>query len=238
MKLNDWILIVDDDTELTELLSAFLEKNGFEVKTEANGAKAVERIVEGQPKLVVLDIMLPDLDGLSICREVRNNYQGPILMLTALEDDVDEVTGLEIGADDYLAKPVRSRVLLARVRALLRRYDLLAKYQEEPEEKNDQYRIKVNGLLIDKVARSASLHDNTLELTTSEFELLWILAQKAGDVVTRDEISDSFKEMGYDSSTRTIDLRISHLRRKMGDDPRVPSLIKTVRGKGYQLAVQ
>ncbi|AOE49530.1 response regulator transcription factor [Kangiella sediminilitoris] len=236
MKLNDWILIVDDDTELTELLSGFLEKNGFQVKTEANGAKAVKAIVEGQPKLVILDVMLPDLDGLSICREARNNYEGPILMLTALEDDVDEVTGLEIGADDYLAKPVRSRVLLARVRALLRRYDLLAKYQDVPEDESDQYRIKVNGLTIDKVARSATLYDNTLDLTTSEFELLWILAENAGDVVTREAISESFKEMGYDSSTRTIDLRISHLRRKMGDDPKVPKLIKTVRGKGYQLA--
>lgn len=115
MKLNDWILIVDDDTELTELLTSFLEKNGFQVRTESNGAKAVSTIIEGQPKLVILDVMLPDLDGLSICREVRNDYEGPILMLTALEDDVDEVTGLEIGADDYLAKPVRSRVLLARV---------------------------------------------------------------------------------------------------------------------------
>lgn len=238
MKLNDWILIVDDDTELTELLTSFLEKNGFQVRTESNGAKAVSTIIEGQPKLVILDVMLPDLDGLSICREVRNDYEGPILMLTALEDDVDEVTGLEIGADDYLAKPVRSRVLLARVRALLRRYGLLSKYQEENEAQNDDYRIKVNGLTIDKVARSASLHDNNLDLTTSEFELLWILATNAGQVVTREEISESFKNMGYDSSTRTIDLRISHLRRKMDDDPRVPTLIKTVRGKGYQLAIQ
>lgn len=238
MKLNDWILIVDDDTELTELLTSFLEKNGFQVRTESNGAKAVSTIIEGQPKLVILDVMLPDLDGLSICREVRNDYEGPILMLTALEDDVDEVTGLEIGADDYLAKPVRSRVLLARVRALLRRYGLLSKYQEENEAQNDDYRIKVNGLTIDKVARSATLHDNNLDLTTSEFELLWILATNAGQVVTREDISESFKSMGYDSSTRTIDLRISHLRRKMDDDPRVPTLIKTVRGKGYQLAIQ
>ncbi|WP_417446701.1 response regulator [Kangiella sp.] len=238
MKLSDWILIVDDDTELTELLTRFLEKNGFQVRTETNGAKAVSTIIEGQPKLVILDVMLPDLDGLSICREVRNDYEGPILMLTALEDDVDEVTGLEIGADDYLAKPVRSRVLLARVRALLRRYGLLSKYQEESESQSDQYRVTVNGLTVDKVARSATLHGNSLDLTTSEFELLWILANNAGQVVTRDEISESFKSMGYDSSTRTIDLRISHLRRKMDDDPRVPTLIKTVRGKGYQLALQ
>ncbi|GAA4356493.1 response regulator transcription factor [Kangiella marina] len=238
MKLNDWILIVDDDTELTELLEAFLEKNGFQVKSVANGADAVQRIIEEQPKLVVLDVMLPDLDGLSVCREVRNDYHGPILMLTALEDDVDEVTGLEIGADDYLAKPVRSRVLLARVRALLRRYNLLSKYQDETEESGHDYRLQVNGLTIDKVSRSASIHDKALELTTSEFELLWILVENAGDVVTRDYISEAFKDMGYDSSTRTIDLRISHLRRKIGDDPRVPSLIKTIRGKGYQLAIQ
>lgn len=238
MKLNDWILIVDDDVELTELLAAFLEKNGFTVKSESNGVDAVTRIIEEQPKLVVLDIMLPDLDGLSVCREVRNHYEGPILMLTALEDDVDEVTGLEIGADDYLAKPVRSRVLLARVRALLRRYNLLSKYQEESESANNDYRLQVNGLMIDKVARSAMIDNAPLELTTSEFELLWILAENAGDVVTRDFISQQFKEMGYDSTTRTIDLRISHLRRKIGDDPRVPNLIKTIRGKGYQLALK
>ncbi|QSX41227.1 response regulator transcription factor [Shewanella cyperi] len=238
MDLNEFILLVDDDQELTELLSDFLGKNGFEVRTEANGAAAARRIIEERPRLVVLDVMLPELDGLSICRKVRASYPGPILMLTGLGDDIDEVAGLETGADDYIAKPVRSRVLLARIRSLLRRYELLENLKQEPAVVNTEVQLVVNGLRLDKLARSASLHGTALELTIAEFELLWLLAKHAGRTLDRDAICDHFRELGYDSTHRTIDLRVSHLRRKMGDDPREPVLIKTMRGQGYVLTVK
>ncbi|WP_341503673.1 response regulator transcription factor [Gallaecimonas sp. GXIMD4217] len=237
MNLNDWILLVDDDQELSELLSEFLTKNGFEVRTEANGARAARRIVDERPRLVVLDVMLPDLDGLSICRQVRSDYPGPILMLTGLEDDIDEVAGLETGADDYIAKPVRSRVLLARIRSLLRRYEMLASVSQQAPGNADLH-IQLKALALDKVARSATLHGRDLELTTAEFELLWLLASHPNQVQDRDGICDHFKALGYDSTPRTIDLRVSHLRRKMGDDARGSCLIKTIRGKGYVLAVE
>lgn len=235
---SNWILIVDDDAELAELLAGFLQKNGLEAKVETDGSKAVSRILKEQPRLVILDVMLPGQDGLSVCREVLNGggYKGPILMLSALEDDVDEVAGLEIGADDYLSKPVRSRVLLARVRALLRRYEISAKHLEQASSTRDALHIQVNGLNIDKVARRVSLHGKDVELTTFEFELLWFLAERAGDVVSREEISEHFNSLGYESSSRTIDLRISHLRKKLGDDPKFPKIIITIRGKGYLLA--
>ncbi|QYJ75840.1 response regulator transcription factor [Shewanella sp. FJAT-52076] len=236
MDLNEFILLVDDDQELTELLSDFLTKNGFEVRTESNGLNAARRIIEERPRLVVLDVMLPDMDGLSICRKVRSQYAGPILMLTGLGDDIDEVAGLETGADDYIAKPVRSRVLLARIRSLLRRSELQdTQLQEAPAA--SESRLVVNGLILDKLERTATLHGSNLELTLAEFELLWLLTRHAGRILDRDAICDHFKEIGYDSTPRTIDLRVSHLRRKMGDDPREPALIKTMRGQGYVLTL-
>ncbi|SHE94372.1 two-component system, OmpR family, response regulator RstA [Microbulbifer donghaiensis] len=235
---SNWILIVDDDRELAELLASFLQKNGLEAKIETDGARATDRILEEQPRLVILDVMLPGQDGLSICRQVLSGgaYRGPILMLSALEDDVDEVAGLEVGADDYLTKPVRSRVLLARIRALLRRHEAQTERPGPAQPAGDALYKSVNGLQIDRVARRVTLNGDEIELTTFEFELLWMLALRAGDVLTREEISEHFTGLGYDSTPRTIDLRISHLRKKLGDDPKLPRIIITVRGKGYQLA--
>ncbi|MCE9851160.1 response regulator transcription factor [Shewanella chilikensis] len=237
MDLSEFILLVDDDQELTELLSGFLTKNGFEVRTEANGVNAARRIIDERPRLVVLDVMLPEMDGLSICREVRSRYSGPILMLTGLGDDIDEVAGLETGADDYIAKPVRSRVLLARIRSLLRRSERQESQVQEPRVNQSETHLAVNGLRLDKLERVASLNNQELELTLAEFELLWLLSKHAGRTLARDAICEYFKELGYDSTPRTIDLRISHLRRKMDDDPKEPSLIKTIRGQGYVLTL-
>ncbi|MFC6978736.1 response regulator [Microbulbifer taiwanensis] len=221
---SNWILIVDDDRELAELLADFLQKNGLEAKIETDGARATSRILEEQPRLVILDVMLPGQDGLSICRQVLSGgaYKGPILMLSALEDDVDEVAGLEVGADDYLTKPVRSRVLLARVRALLRRHEAQPKGPVPTQAAGDAAQISVNGLQIDRVARRVALRDEEIELTTFEFELLWMLAERAGNVLTREEIAKHFTGLGYDSTPRTIDLRISHLRKKWGTTPGSP----------------
>ncbi|MCE9678618.1 response regulator transcription factor [Shewanella sp. AS1] len=241
MKQSNWILIVDDDADLAHLVADFLEMNGYKTKIEHNGTKAVESIIIEQPMLVILDVMLPDMDGLSICRAVRHghpgiegNYSGPILMLTALNNDIDEVAGLETGADDYLAKPVRSRVLLARVRALLRR-----KTESQTEDKlsktnsKDDSAIEFDGLSIDKKYQRIQQHGQDIELTTAEFELLWLLASKPGEICDRDSISDYFNNLGYESSHRTIDLRVSRIRRKLGDDPNHATRIKTIHGKGY-----
>ncbi|GJM10050.1 MAG: DNA-binding response regulator [Lysobacteraceae bacterium] len=229
---KDRILVIDDDEDLTEMIRDFLLSSGFEVQTVANGNEAVERIVSDQPNLVVLDLMLPGIDGLSVCRQVRPSYSGPILMLTALADDIDEVTGLEVGADDYLAKPVRPRVLLARIRALLRRVEQtpVAAVEDAPLRT-----LQIGALAIDRGAREVRMADRLVDLTAAEFELLWLLASQAGHVVSREHLHDQTLHTVYDGLDRTIDLRVSRLRRKIGDDPRQPSVIKTVRGRGYLL---
>lgn len=225
----DRILLVDDDTQLTLLVSKFLIDNGFEVQSVADGCQAIEIIKSQPPRLVVLDVMLPGADGLSVCRAIREDYSGPVLMLTALADDIDEVAGLELGADDYLAKPVRPRVLLARIRALLRRAETAS-----PE--HDERQIAVDQLDINRSTREVTFDGRPVDLTSSEFELLWLLACSRGEVVSRDTLHQRILRTPFDGLDRTIDLRISRLRRKLGDDPRCPTLIKTVRGRGYLLA--
>ena len=227
--LNDHILIVDDDEDLVEMIRSFLTSNGFTVKVIGDGKTAVDMILAAPPRLILLDLMLPGIDGLSICRQVRQQYAGPILMMTALADDIDEVTGLEIGADDYLAKPVRPRVLLARIRALLRR--------TEPDTGNHvtTRSIEVGQLRIDRSTREVKNNGVQINLTAAEFELLWLLALEQGHVVSREQLHDNTQHTAYDGLDRTIDLRISRLRRKIGDDPKQPEIIKTIRGRGYLL---
>lgn len=224
------ILLVDDDEKLTGLIGDFLRENGFRVETELRGDRAIERIRKEQPRLVILDIMLPGADGLAVCRSVRPHYAGPILMLTALDDDIDEVAALELGADDYLGKPVKPRLLLAHVRALLRRYDeeeAPVKEQPKPEP------LRFGPLELDPLSRQARLRDDSVDLTTAEFDVLWHLACHAGTILTRDELYRSIYHLDYDGMDRSLDLRISRLRKKLGDDPKSPRLIKTVRGNGY-----
>lgn len=222
------ILIVEDDQRLAELTREYLASNGFGVRIEADGARAVKRIVEEQPDLVVLDLMLPGLDGLAVCREVRGRYDGPILMLTARADDMDQVLGLEMGADDYVCKPIRPRVLLARVRALLRR--------REPGEAPvdlDSKRLSFGPLTVDNALREAWLRGESIELTSAEFDLLWLLVSNPGRTLSREEIFGELRGIEYDGQDRSIDVRISRIRPKIGDDPEHPRLIKTIRGKGY-----
>jgi len=175
--------------------------------------------------------MLPGEDGLGVCRRVRPEYTGPILMLTARTDDMDQVVGLEMGADDYVSKPVRPRVLLARVRALLRR----ATGGEELVEVagDDESRIQFGDLVIDNAMREAWLRDESIDLTSAEFDLLWLLASNAGRVLTREEIFTALRGIEYDGQDRSIDVRVSRIRPKVGDDPMHPRRIKTVRSKGY-----
>ncbi len=222
------ILIVEDDQRLAELTQDYLESNGLAVSIESHGGKAVERVLAERPDLVVLDLMLPGEDGLSICKRLRPDYDGPILMLTARTDDMDQVQGLEMGADDYVCKPVRPRVLLARIRALLRR--------SEPAEAVPVAagkRLTFGKLVIDNAMREAWLDEQTIELTSAEFDLLWLLAANAGRILSREEIFNSLRGIEYDGQDRSIDVRISRIRPKIGDDPMHPRLIKTVRSKGY-----
>ncbi|GGX94521.1 DNA-binding response regulator [Litchfieldella qijiaojingensis] len=222
----DHVLIIEDDERLAGLTRDYLEANGFRVTVEADGARGVERIVELQPDLVILDLMLPGEDGLSICRRARPDYAGPILMLTARTDDMDQVLGLEMGADDYVPKPVQPRVLLARMRALMRR-------SEAGDTSSGEARLTFNNLEIDSATREAWLGGERIDLTSAEFDLLWLLASHAGRVLTREEIFSQLRGIKYDGQDRSIDVRVSRIRPKIGDDPNQPHRIKTVRSKGY-----
>lgn len=230
------ILIVEDDERLADLTKEYLESNGLVVSVEPNGSHAVERITTEKPDLVVLDLMLPGEDGLSICRKVRPSYNGPILMLTARTDDLDQVLGLEMGADDYMSKPVRPRVLLARIRALLRRIkerdggDAGAQNAGSSE---GPTRLVFNNLVVDSSMREAWLDGESIDLTSAEFDLLWLLSSNAGSVLSREEIFTALRGIEYDGQDRSIDVRVSRIRPKIGDDPVHPRRIKTVRSKGY-----
>lgn len=226
------VLIVEDDERLANLSKDYLENNGIDVHVINDGRQAISYIVSSQPDLVVLDLMLPGADGLEVCREVRAEYQKPILMLTARTDDVDQVLGLEMGADDYVAKPVRPRVLLARIRALLRRKEA-APGSESVEEQDKPERLNFGDLMIDNGAREVRLNGDTVDLTSAEYDLLWLLAANAGKILSREEIFERLRGIEYDGQDRSIDVRVSRIRPKVGDDPMNPKRIKTVRSKGY-----
>jgi two-component system response regulator RstA len=227
------ILIVEDDERLATLTKEYLENNGLSVSIEADGARAINRIVDEQPDLVVLDLMLPGEDGIAVCRLVRPKYKGPILMLTARTDDLDQVLGLEMGADDYVAKPVRPRVLLARIQALLRRATSGTPEQAEQIVSEQTTRLEFGDLVIDNAMREAWLKDESIDLTSAEFDLLWLLSSNAGTVLSREEIFTALRGIEYDGQDRSIDVRVSRIRPKVGDDPMHPRRIKTVRSKGY-----
>ena len=229
MEQQSWhILIVEDDQRLAELTREYLQGNGLNVSIEMDGAQAAARILQEQPDLVILDLMLPGEDGLSICRKVRGHYDGPILMLTARTDDMDQVLGLEMGADDYVCKPVRPRVLLARIRALVRRHD-----SSDAQVPSERRRLQFGQLVVDNAMREAWLGEQGIELTSAEFDLLWLLTSNAGRILSREEIFNALRGIEYDGQDRSIDVRISRIRPKIGDDPMHPRLIKTVRSKGY-----
>ena len=228
MEQEAWqILIVEDDQRLAELTREYLESNGLHVAIEGNGAVAAQRIIDEQPDLVILDLMLPGEDGLSICRKVREHFNGPILILTARTDDTDQIQGLDLGADDYVCKPVRPRLLLARIQALLRRSE------PEPSVPQKPRRLEFGPLVVDDALREAWLQGNGIELTSAEFDLLWLLVSNAGRILSREEIFTALRGIGYDGQDRSIDVRISRIRPKIGDDPDHPRLIKTIRSKGY-----
>jgi DNA-binding response OmpR family regulator len=218
------IVLVEDDLRLSELVSHYLAGAGFRVTVLNHGTAAAERILHDDPDLVILDLGLPGQDGLSICRALRPLYRKPILILTARASDIDHVLGLELGADDYVIKPVQPRVLQARVLALLRRNQSHNAAVAEV--------LQFGGLLIDSAARKVTLNEETVALSNAEFELLSFLARHAGEVQSREALFQHLYRREYDGLDRMLDVRISHLRRKLGDDT-AAERIKTVWGQGY-----
>lgn len=225
------ILFIEDDLQLASLISRFLESNGFICRHIARGDTPIEQLLLEKPDLILLDIMLPGKDGLTLCRDLRRSYQGPIVLLTALDSELNEIMGLETGANDYVVKTTPPTVLLARIRAQLRQV------RPNAAPANEQERLNVGPLSIDRRNRNVSLHQEALQLTTSEFELLWALARRAGEIVTRDELSIALRGLPFDGLDRTVDITLSRLRRKLGDDAEAPTRIKTIRTKGYLLAL-
>lgn len=219
------VLLVEDDARLANLVKDYLENNDFKVIVEDAGYNVARKIQSFSPDIVILDIMLPGKDGLTICKEIRPNFDGPILMLTARDSDMDQVLGLEFGADDYVIKPAEPRVLLARVRALLRRYQ----HVEEVEVSN----VCCGSLEINLGAREVRNSGALLELSSHEYELLVTLAKNEGKVLSRDFLYDAIYSRQYDGMDRTVDVRISQLRKKVGDSAESPTKIKTVWGRGY-----
>ncbi|VUD62812.1 Transcriptional regulatory protein RstA [Thalassocella blandensis] len=221
---KEHILVVEDDVSLSEWISDYLISHGFEVSVANRGDSAVELIKVDQPDLVLLDIMLPEKNGFDVCREVREFYPSPILMMTACSEETDEVLGLELGADDYINKPVRPRILLARIHALLRRND----------DKNQlTTQLTFGDLTLDDKSKSASFKNDMVPLSSNEFDVLWLLASQAGEVISRTELVNKLRGIQYDGFDRSIDIRISRIRKKLNDDPNNPRRIKTIRGKGY-----
>ncbi|MFC1336668.1 MAG: response regulator [gamma proteobacterium symbiont of Clathrolucina costata] len=221
------VLLVEDDVELAELVQEYLQRYEFEVSLEHRGDTAPDRVRQLNPDILVLDLNLPGRDGLDICRDLRMEFQGPIVMFTARDEDVDEIVGLELGADDYLTKPVEPRVLLARFRSLLRRFKQIGNTTQEDD------LLDFGSLRIEASARAVSVNAEEVELSTGEFDLLWLLATQAGKVVDRDSALKTLRGFGYDGLDRSVDIGISRLRRKLGDDANHPYRIKTVRGRGY-----
>ena len=219
------ILLIEDDKKLAHLTGNYLKEAGFDILIESDGNLAIKRFHEFAPDLIILDIMLPGKDGLSICKEIRPSFNGPILMLTARNEDFDQVLGLEFGADDYVIKPVEPRVLLARIHALLRRSYFSSK--------TPQQKLNFGALSIDPVSRTVELDGQPATISSHEFELILLLAENAGTILSRDQLFNSLYNRPYDGIDRSIDVRISQVRRKLGDDPEEPFKIKTIWGKGY-----
>jgi DNA-binding response OmpR family regulator len=225
------VLLVEDDQKLAQIVRDYLQEHGYRVGLEEDGARAVERIVREQPDAVILDVNLPNLNGFGVCRRVRESYGGAIIILTARAGDVDEVLGLELGADDYLTKPVRPKVLLARLGLHLRRSSAAKPRAGEV--------IQLGGLTIDAKRRQVELRGQAIEVKPAEFDLLLVLARSPGVTLHR---ADLFEQLNpgepFDFRDRSIDLRVSRLRRKLNDDPQQPTRILSIRGNGYMLVEQ
>jgi DNA-binding response OmpR family regulator len=223
---------VEDDDELAELLMEYLRPHGFDVSRVAAGDVGAERILAERPDLVLLDFMLPEANGLDVCRQVRADFEGAIVMLTASQSEADHVAGLELGADDFVTKPIEPRVLLARLQTQLRRLDR----QRHGGRPNDDGVLEVDGLRVDVAARTAVVADRPVPLTTMEFDVLRMLVRHAGSVVERDDLYTRVLGVAYDGLDRGMDVHVSRIRRKLERCGFDPARLKAVRGAGYLLA--
>jgi DNA-binding response OmpR family regulator len=219
------IMLIEDDVRLAELVSRYLESSGFRVTIADLNRHVASQVFELAPELVILDLGLPGDDGFLICKQLRPAYPSPILILTARNNDIDHVLGLELGADDYVVKPVEPRVLVAHINALLRR----GRSKDEPA----FGLLRFGALVIDRAARSVRLSGTAIALSSSEFELLAYLASHAGEIQSREALFRRLYKRDYDGLDRTLDVRISHLRRKLGEDGDTSERIKTIWGQGY-----
>ncbi len=223
------ILFVEDEASIYEPFSLALQRHGFEPILARSAAEALELAERANPELVLLDLMLPDGDGRDVCRELRRRSDVPIIMLTARGLESDKVVGLELGADDYVVKPFSSREVISRIRAVLRRAALAAREETEPA-------IRIDGLVVDRAARTVELEGARIHLTRKEFDLLAELAANAGRVVTREDLIARVWDVNWFGSTKTLDVHVRALRRKLGDDASSPRFIETVRGVGFRFA--
>lgn len=230
------ILFVEDDPEIGQLISSWLARHDMEVLLEPRGDLALARVEAEQPDLVLLDIMLPGQDGLSLCRDLRPRFAGPIVMLTSLDSDMNQILSLELGANDYILKTTPPPVLLARLRVQFRQQG-----QQAPQPvvaSTTPQRLQFGRLQIDGPGRDVRLDGDSIPLSTADFDLLWELACHAGQILGREALFRSLRGRDYDGQDRSMDVAISRLRRKLGDDTSNPTRIKTVRQKGYLLVPQ
>ncbi len=228
MEVYGNILLVEDDISLAQWVQEYLNEHSYQVTHIERGDTALEAFNSSTYDLVLLDVMLPGIDGIQVCRDIRAISNVPIVMLTARSDELDEVIGLEVGANDYVVKPVRPRALLARIKSLLRNKSLL---DEAPQE--SQQVLAFGELHLDNTAKRVLLNKVEIELSSSEFDFLWYLASHAGNPVNRDQVFKALKGREYDGQDRRFDLMISVLRKKLDDNSHKPQKIKTVWGKGY-----
>jgi len=224
------LLLIEDDIRLAELIRDYIEQQGFYVKIQHRGDQAVAEFNPQKTDIIILDLMLPGLDGLQVCQQIRQNFDGPILILTAKNSDIDHVMGLELGADDFVTKPIEPPVLLARLRALMRRYQQGTNLVKKTGQIDE---LHFGALSLNRNAQQVSLDHQIIELTTQEFSLLWLLAKNAGEILSRDHIFTNLRGIEYDGFDRSVDVRISHLRKKLKDHTEQPKRLKTVWGKGY-----
>lgn len=234
MPLSEKVLVVEDDRTLVETLDYSLSRHGYQVLTAMDGPTGLAVARREQPDLIVLDLMLPGIDGVEVCRIVRQEMSVPILMLTARDGEIDKVVGLEVGADDYMTKPFGMRELLARVKALLRRERLIREELSATDLLRDGERLSFGDLRIDTGRREVTRSDEVIDLKPREYELLVFLARHRGMVLSRDLILERVWGWDYDGGSRTVDVHIHWLREKIEPDPKNPTRIVTVRGTGYR----
>ena len=224
------ILVVDDEPEIADLVEVYLQSEGFTVHTCGSGTEALE-LVKRQPlDLAILDVLLPDISGFTLCGEIRKEHHFPVLMLTAKAEDTDKITGLTIGADDYMTKPFNPLELVARVKAQLRRY---TRYNEVDRGSGDV--LDINGLVINRATHECWLYDQPLVLTPIEFDILWMLCENRGQVISAERLFESVWKEKYLDRNNTVMVHIRRLREKMGEPSRNPRFIKTVWGVGYKI---